>query len=223
MSNVQRITIALLLIITIALALVSIYVAYRSSQQSDISISGFGQYAKRDLYENVSFFLGTTECIDFIDQSTFNSLNNPLLNTLLSTQNAIEDLGILEYLAKSCIFQLENENNINFYIYTYNFDSNIDESKEALYNRINNFDRVIDDGSVFSTDYFFGVKEDQCVTHLFHLDNEFEYIRVEYEIKSVNCEELIPDNELVSKQVSKVVDDLINRIKYVTELETSNE
>ncbi len=224
MSRGKKLTIAVLLVLTLALAAISTYVALtlNSERTPDVGVSGFGDYATRDLYENITVFFGGKDCDEFLNSNFFTNqtFDNSTVFSFSSIENNLEDFGAYEYLPTSCSYVLQNDNRLNFLVYSYDYDSFIAESREELYSRINVFDQVLDEGTFSNTDYFFGIENDKCVTHFFQLDNEFEYARLEYNVGELDCSTLIEDNKAFSSRISSELNETVETVEYVTKLES---
>ncbi len=225
MSTGKKITIGVLLLLTLILAGVSTFIALSlndqgTSQNEDVGVAGFGEAATRDIYEQVYLRFGLTECEDILNRSfiSSNSFRTNMFNNFISVENNLEQLGLLEYLPLSCTYNFGNNSKLRFSVFTYDIDSEIAESREALYSRINSFDSIIDEGTTNNTDYFIGVEEDRCITNMFQLDNEFEYAQIEYSLDGVECNQLVSDNDIFVEELSSFVDLIVKQARFAASI-----
>lgn len=217
-GTARKVTIVLLIILTLALAGVAAIIAMRLQQQGTVAppsadAAGFGSNATKDLYDEFGDFFASLECEEFLAPTAIQNIQfyeqfdiHPAVADILAegevevfTQAASGDVAI------NCTYQLDSDHSVDVTLYAYNLDSVIDANPSALYTRVNtsNISSVIDSGSTTTAAVFFGsgLEAGTCVSNIYHAQNDFERVTVSYD-GFANCDDIEGFNQALSKVIS---------------------
>lgn len=184
MNQRRKVTLAVLFVMTVLLAGVSIFITLRIQQNNaanDANASGFGATATKDLYDDVQSAFAQKPCERFFGKDFVNS------DMGLTKDDIISTTGIAPSFVtpKDCTYNLSNNRSITFRLVAYNTNSYIDPDAQALYNRIgsiyqkdelgylNAFDNTIFVGNSIQT-------TGACDALLYNNSNDFEYALIEF-------------------------------------------
>lgn len=192
MSDKRKLTLAVLFILTIVLAAVSIFITIRIQQSNapdDSQAAGFGATATKELYEIVKETFYNTPCNTFLSTDIVKNYTPKLTSELINytTITATEE-KIDADKTKICIYDLGDNRKLTFEFYPYDADSAIANTAEDLYSEINAA-LIAEDPITFLTgvnnvDSFYGTDSqfyERCRTTLFHTQNEFKFASLFYE------------------------------------------
>lgn len=210
MTQKRKVTLAILFVMTVLLAGVSIFITIRIQQNNsatDANASGFGATATTGKFGSVfEEFAGYT-CDSFFNNSNLTSMAvKPTFTTIQGVTNNLDTLGALPYLPINCTYKISDGKTIDFMLHSYDTNSFIDDSQEALFTRIDTNLK-----SVILKDYYgyitmhFGesnnvvsapATDTTCRANLFHSQNDFEYAEIVYHGFG-DCNSLVNDNKLI--------------------------
>ncbi len=218
MSTGRKITIFILLLLTIGLGAVSLYVTYNITQDNapeDSDASGFGPEATTDLFSVVEKYFREVPCETLM--SNYNATTE-----LIDAVNEATEAGTYSFepanlpqatdIPMQCIFNLGPDHSVVFLAYTYEVESDIDNSAEELYARVKEqygLNEVVDEGTSDRIKYFFGwdqvttvaVEKLVCRSVLFESQNDFEYASVVY-YGFDDCTDVINLNKILTQAIS---------------------
>lgn len=228
MNDRRKLTLAILFVLTVGLAGISIYITNRISQNqspTDSEASGFGDEATRDLFEVVAAEFAKKNCNVFLDKpiltaAGFDSYDTASTGALLNAdifQNAY---------SKECVYFYEgSDKRITLSVVPYNYDSEIKENQEALFNKwvVSQLERPADEGRYELIPYFYGsdltTDLGECKALLFHDQNDFEVAILSYHfVPEDGCEseKMVNLNRIVASKIAEqiqVVMDAANLIR----------
>jgi len=211
MNQRRKVTLAALFVMTLLLAGVSIFITIRIQQNNaaaDANASGFGSTATTNKFGSVFQEFASYSCDAFLSNSTFTFFKvKPSFTSIQATTNNLDIFGSLPYLPVNCTYKISDTKSIDFLLHSYDTNSFIDDSEEALFTRINaNLKSVIIKDYYGYVTMFFG--EDNpivsapassditCRANLFHSQNDFEYAEIIYHGFG-DCNSLVNDNQLI--------------------------
>ncbi|MFS8131237.1 MAG: hypothetical protein ACMG57_04620 [Candidatus Dojkabacteria bacterium] len=183
--NVTLIAIISIGLLFILLRLVSI-ITTQNQSAAEAQASGFGENATKDLFAPAADLFANTQCEDIFNKDMLTSDALPELKAANLTVESITNLPIENYKPLTCEFKFTNGKSFTFSIHSYDANSPIDDSQEALFGRVNEVtlgDSTIDSDTMGIMTYFFGkdvVNTNVCRTNLYHPINDFEYADILY-------------------------------------------
>ncbi|MCA9386724.1 hypothetical protein KC669_01690 [Candidatus Dojkabacteria bacterium] len=155
-----------------------------TSNNSDVSVTGFGEEATRELFPAIAQAFLNTDCDalfhnGYLQDSRFINLSTSGFN--LSS----EKISPIDNRPLQCFYDLGNGKAFTVKVNTYSSNSIIDATRSDLFTRVNAeyIDTLIDQDRIGILDYSFGTDladNTECVSTIFHPLNDFESISIEY-------------------------------------------
>lgn len=225
MDNGRKITIAILVALTVLLIGAAVYIVIRlnNSSNPDSSVFGFGDEAVRDFYDDVEDLFQKTSCQKLFDPLLAISISQAT-NVKLTTDNFTPWIGGKDPtygFPKFCAVQESITPNKYFELTmnTYRIDSNVYESEEEKIALVvpNFINSIYDEGEFadVKTKYFFGLYNDdpeKCGTIILDDTNEFHYILLTWTGYDCSSQEAITKNQIFSRTIGSFV---YNQIKVI--------
>lgn len=218
MDNGRKITIAILVALTVLLIGAAVYIVIRlnSSPNPDESVFGFGEEAVRDFYDDVEDLFQTMSCQKMFDPLRAISISQGT-SVKLSDDNFAPWIGGKDPtygFPKFCAVQESITPNKYFELTmnTYRIDSNVYESEEEKIALLvpNLINSVSDEGAFedIRIKYFFGLFNDdpeKCGAVILDDTNEFHYILLTYTGYDCESEDTIVRNQIFSRTIGSVI------------------
>ncbi|MEP7103619.1 MAG: hypothetical protein ABI721_02850 [Candidatus Dojkabacteria bacterium] len=222
MDSRRKVTLAILFVMTVLLAGASVFITIRIQQNNaatDANASGFGSTATTNKFSSVFEEFAKYPCSNILDTNRLSTESGLLITKIDSIVNNLDFSGAIPYLPLNCTYKLASSKSIDFRLYSYDTQSYIDPSAEALYARINvNIKSQLDSQTITvsgsSIKMFYGtdnVTTGACRANLYDAQNDFEYAEVIYKGFS-DCSALIKDNKAITKSISGVINDGMTRV-----------
>ncbi len=203
MKNIVVILLIGLIGLVVGLGAYVIYSFIKPNNES-VNVSGFGGSAYKYNFDSVFDAFASSDCESFITNQSIQSLNTELSEV----ENYSLQVGVTELTPLICYFKLSDDTKMILNFNAYTEDSEIDNNKEELFERINNnnLKQVLSNNEFKSVTYFFGSGENNnCITNMFHSSNDFEYAELVY-LEESQCEELEEKNTIISQSIINIID-----------------
>ncbi|MFS8131092.1 MAG: hypothetical protein ACMG57_03870 [Candidatus Dojkabacteria bacterium] len=222
MTQQRKVTLAILFVMTVLLAGVSIFITLRIQQNNaanDAAASGFGATATNNKFSSVFEEFAGYPCEAFLSQEKLDQTpNNTIIKKITSSVNNLAEIGALPYIPFNCTYKISDTQSIDILLHSYDTNSFIDNSAEELYARINTNLNTISDTEYFGTGFsyvtmFYGpgaspvsavADASVCRSNLFHGQNDFEYLEIVYHGFS-DCTTIAKDNLRITGMVSGTI------------------
>lgn len=191
--------IGLVILVGMVIALIQ-----RNQAPTDSQATGFGDEATSDLYDPTAELFLNTECDYILDGNASEYVNTNELKKLGVEFSSLK-LAPEDQTPLICEFFLGEGKSVTLTVFSYSPDSEIDDSFEDLYARVNGevLESTINSGSIGIMDYFYGfdaADNSKCRTVMYHPLNDFESAQLVYE--GFTCNEIIALNQELSSILS---------------------
>lgn len=219
----RKVTVVILLVLTLALGVVAFVVASKlreSQAPEDTQASGFGPSATRDLYDDVEELFANTSCEKFLNASNANAIIETTDSDVSEMSFTVTGEEPIDLKPKICRYEEEPDKYIDVVMQAYDADSYVYDSeteKIALLN-MGLISEVLDQGAypALHTKYYFGTyagsrfgyqqtapRTDMCAAIIYQDANDFEYVSLIY--SGYNCNDTVAQNKVIMETMSIII------------------
>lgn len=218
-NSKKQIIVIALVVLTILIGVVAVILAQivqQNQSPNSSAASGFGNDVDPQFFEEVDAKFAKLTCDDLYNKDSIKDLGDEKVSAWLKASGLKINTEVpRDKMPKLCTYDLGLDRKIVFAIHTYDQDSTIDDSAEALYARINNLamKSQIETLEKYSSKIFLGedkLDPNSCTATIFHKRNDFEFASIKY-IGFTACDtadmKLLNSNftSIISKRIFEVM------------------
>ncbi len=220
MDNRKKVIIVVLIVLTLILGVGSIVISQllqNNQAPSNSNASGFGTAVDRQYFDDFYQAFLTRGCFALLSDSTVNAYAPSGFTEVTKYKYTITNEAPEDKNPLNCTIKLnDGSKEIDLSVYTYDQNSGIDPTADALFSRVNaNISSISETLNATNMHYYFGTDAQDstsCRLNLFNSKNDFEYITLVYKNFNKSCTDLKTTNDEFAFVLSTSVKELINSI-----------
>jgi len=224
MDNRRKIIIIALIISTILVGVIAValsQIIQNNQAPSDSGASGFGEGVNREYFDEFELKFTTVGCYGILSKNIVNAYANQGTTILKGYEMSVTNSDPLPKVPLTCTIKLDDSKSIDLSVHTYDQNSAIDPSAEALFARVNaNILKVEYKGDLKTGYFFYGTDKadpSSCRMNFFNQRNDFEYITLNAKGFTESCkDQMLLAGEIsyyLNKSVNSLIDNLLVELK----------